>query len=191
MKNLKFLPTALIVSSALVFTSCASSDSSIASESDSTSGETAEEAAMTSAELDEIIATQELAVTSTYLTPRDETFASLYPDMIQAVVKNNTDTDIKNIEVSFAAWDENNLPVKIEGQFDLTNGAYIKTVKCPDVNLIPDAEYGEDTGYKLNDSNTVSTIKAIVVQAEDFDGNTWENPYYDDFTELYEGKKLQ
>ena len=36
----------------------------------------------------------------------------------------------------------------------------------------------------------IATFKAIVVSYETFEGKTWNNPYYEDFCSLYEGKKL-
>ena len=34
------------------------------------------------------------------------------------------------------------------------------------------------------------TIKAIVVSVETSNGDKWENPYYVDFVEAYENKKI-
>ena len=147
-------------------------------------------ASITESELAEIIQKQELAITKTEYVIQDEKYKSLYPDLLQAIIKNNTDKDIKNAVVAFVAWDNNNLPVKIKGSIDFTEGTYIKKVNYSDINLIPDATFGDSSGFEISEGNGVATVKAIVVSYETFEGETWENPYFKDFSELYEGKKL-
>ena len=89
------------------------------------------------------------------------------------------------------AWDENNLPVKIEGQFDFDGGSYIKEVDYDGINLVAGATYDEKSGYALGEDCKIATFKAIVVSYETFSGESWKNPYYDDFCALYAGKKLR
>lgn len=148
-------------------------------------------ASVTITELDELIKAQDIAVIDTKYVVQDEQYKSLYPDMLQVVIKNNTQLDIKNAVVAYAAWDKNSLPVKIKGSMDFSDGTYIKLVNFTDINLVPDAEYGHNSGYEVEENNTIQTFKAIVVSYEAFDGSTWENPQYDDFIALYEGIKLQ
>ena len=145
---------------------------------------------MTAAELESKLSTQPITIVKTKYLVQDEQHKSLYPDMLQAVIKNNTSKEIKNAIVAFAAWDENNLPVKIEGQFDVGSGSYIKKVDYGDVNLVAGATFGEDKGYEINENCKIKSFKAIVVSYEAFDGESWENPYYEAFCSLYEGKKL-
>ena len=145
---------------------------------------------MTAVELEEYLTSQPLTVIRTEYLVQSEEYKSLYPDMLQAVIKNNTNEDIKDAVVAFAAWDENNLPVKIEGQFDFGDSSYIKRVNYSDINLIAGATFGENSGLSLAENCDIKTFKAIVVSYETFNGETWENPYYDDFCILYEGKKL-
>jgi len=140
--------------------------------------------------LEEIIETQEIAVISTQYSEGNDKYQSLYPDMIKAIFKNNTSLDIKNVVIAFVAWDKNNLPVKIKGDMDFTDGSYIKKVNYSDINLVPGAQYGSDSGYSLASSCTIAYFKAIAVSYEAFDGTTWTNPYYDEFISVYEGKKL-
>lgn len=122
---------------------------------------------------------------------QDEQHKSLYPDMLQAVVYNNTELDIKDAVVAFVAWDNNNLPIKIKGSIDFSDGSYIKPVGYTDINLVGGESFGKDSGYEIDENSNIQTFKAIVVSYETFDGETWENPYFDDFCELYEGKKLK
>lgn len=144
----------------------------------------------TTSELDEIIKKQELAITKTEYVVQDEKYKSLYPDMLQVIVQNNTDADVKNAVIAFIAWDSNNLPVKIKGNIDFSDGSYIKDVSYDEINLIPGGTYGDSSGYEVNENCGIANFKAIVVSYETFEGQKWENPYYDDFKALYEGKKL-
>ncbi|MCD8099486.1 MAG: DUF5780 domain-containing protein [Oscillospiraceae bacterium] len=143
-------------------------------------------------ELLDAIANQDLKVISTNYLVQDEQHKALYPDMLQAVIQNNTEYDIKNAVVAFVAWDKNNLPVKIADSYDYdkSKASYIKEVNYSDINLVPDETFGEDAGYTVNEDCGIVTVKAIVVSYEAFTGEEWDNPYYDDWCELYEGIKL-
>ncbi len=145
---------------------------------------------MTVAELNEALNSQPMKVISTeYIVQHDE-YKALYPDMLSAVIQNNSGTDVKNAVVGFVAWDSNNFPVKIEGNFDYNGGSYFKMVDCGDVNMVNGATFGEGMGMELSENNNISKFKAIVVSYTDFDGNTWNNPLLSDFKELYADKKL-
>lgn len=146
---------------------------------------------MTNDELEEKLKEQSIYVVSTDYIIQDDQYKALYPDMLNAVIKNNSGKDIKTAAVAFAAWDENKLPVKIVGQFNL-GGSYIKEVDFGDVNLVDGATFGEKKGFSLSDDcDNIKTIKAIAVSYTDFDGNTWSNPYYKAWKSAYEDKKLK
>lgn len=149
-----------------------------------------EKKTMTIAELNEAINNQPMKVINTEYIVQDDEFKALYPDMLSAVIQNNSGTDIKNAIVGFVAWDSNNFPVKIEGSFDYNGGNYFTMVDCGDVNMVNGATFGEGMGMELSENNNISKFKAIVVSYTDFDGNTWNNPLLEDFKELYEDKKL-
>ncbi len=137
------------------------------------------------------MAKQEFRVISTQYAVQDERYKSLYPDMLRAVVQNDTDKDIKNAVVAFVAWDENNLPVKIKGHIDFSDGEYIAEVSYDDINMIPGSTFGEKSGYEIDENCGIEKFKAIVVSYEAFDGSTWNNPLFRDWKKLYEGVKLQ
>jgi hypothetical protein len=149
------------------------------------------EPAMTEDKLLSQIDAQELKVIKTKYVVQDEEYKSLYPDMLQAVIQNDTSYDIKNALVAFVAWDSNNLPVKIKGSIDFSDGSYIKEVNYGDINLVPGKKFGESSGFEVDENCNIKTFKAIVVSYETFDGTTWENPLYEDWCEFYEGVKLQ
>jgi len=143
----------------------------------------------TMAELDALMANQPLIVKSTKYLVQDEQYKALYPDMLQAVIYNNTTADIKNAIVAFVAWDENNLPVKIKGSIDFSDGSYVTKVNFKDINLAPGGTYGESSGYEVDEKCNISSFKACVVSFETFGGEKWENPYFDEWSKLYSGVK--
>ncbi len=145
---------------------------------------------MTISEFDEFLATQPLPVIDTQYSVQDEKFKSLYPDFLQAIIQNNTESDIKDVVFAYVAWDENNLPIKIKSNIDLSDGAYIKKCLFSDINLVPGQTFGSDTGMGLDEGMKIKSFKAIVANYETFDGITWDNPYFEAFCQLYEGKKF-
>lgn len=131
-----------------------------------------------------------LEVVSTKYVVQDDEYKSLYPDLLETVLLNNTDQDIKDAVVAIVAWDENNLPVKIKGNVDFADGTYIKEVNYSDINLVGDSTFGEGYGFAVEESVKISTFKAIPVSFITFDGDSWTNPYYDEWKVLFEGKKF-
>lgn len=142
-------------------------------------------------ELNELLLSQPMYVERTEYVVQDEQYKTLYPDMLQAVVKNNSGTDVKNVCVAFVAWDANGFPVKIATQHSLGSSAYVVLCNYEDANMVNGSTYGDSGGLPLDrNTDTIAIFKAIVVSYDDFDGNTWDNPYYDTWRELYSDKKL-
>ncbi len=141
--------------------------------------------------LEKNIREQDFRVKSTRYIVQDEEYKSLYPDMLQAILKNDTDLDIKSAVVAFVAWDQNKLPVKIKAAIDFSDGAYIQEVNFGDINMIPGSSYGRKSGFEIDEKCNIDQFKAIVVSYEAFDGTIWDNPLYDEWCEVYEGVKLQ
>ncbi len=144
---------------------------------------------LSAAEFEELLAQLPLFISSTQYVVQDEQYKSLYPDMLQAVLQNDTDADIKNAVVAFASWDKNGLPVKIKGSIDFSDGSYIKQVNYADINLVPGDSFGENSGFEISEDCAIATFAAVVVSFETFGGDTWENPYYDAWRTLYGGVK--
>ncbi len=190
MKGKILLTTILLTGMMLMISGCSGgADKENSSQDASSSKEEITEQEMSITEFEELLSEQPLAVISTKYIVQDEQYKSIYPDMLQAIVQNNTTEDIKNAVVAFVAWDSNSLPVKIKGQFDFGETTYLKQVNYSDINLIGGDTYGQENGYSLDENCQIATFKAIAVSFETFDGDTWENPYYDEFQTLYEGKK--
>ena len=144
---------------------------------------------LTGDKLDSQLRSQDYYIDSTKIE-REEDLYLATGDMIEAVIKNNSDKTIKNAIVAFVGWDANGYPVRIKGTVDITDGSYTKEVLYSGINLEPDKTYGEDSGYEIEESLNIKTIKAIVVSVETSNGDKWENPYYVDFVEAYENKKI-
>ena len=147
--------------------------------------------ASTAADIESKINAQDVKVISTMYTVQDVEFKALYPDMLQAIISNEGTHEIRDAVIAFVAWDKNNLPVKIVGSMDFSDGEYIVNVNYDDINLIPGDTYGDKSGFEVDEDCNIDTFKAIVVSYEAFDGYTWENPYYNDWCEVYGGVKYQ
>lgn len=141
-------------------------------------------------DFENLLSHQPISIMNTEYVVQDENLKALYPDLLVVSIKNNTDQDIKNAVVSFFAWDENNLPLKVEGQFDFSDTTYVKKVNFFDINIVAGGTFDEKKGLALNENPKIKTFKAILESYETFDGTIWKNPYYDEFCDLYEGKKL-
>lgn len=122
----------------------------------------------------------------------DKQYKTLYPDILSAIIKNNAKTEIKSVVVAFAAWDKNNLPIKLIGQYDFSGGSYVQQCNFEDVNLLNGETFGKNSGMAINkDTADIEEFKAIVVSYTDFDENIWENPYYENWLSVYENQKLE
>ena len=142
---------------------------------------------MSPSELETALNNQPVKITRTEYISQNKQF--LQPDFLSAVFQNDSGVDIKNAVLGYVAWDSNNLPVKIQSQYDFTDGEYFKKVNYSDVNLVNGASYGENGGLSIGNDN-IAKFKAIVVSYTDFDGNIWDNPLLEEFQKLYEDKKL-
>ncbi|MCG7420959.1 DUF5780 domain-containing protein [Macrococcus epidermidis] len=144
----------------------------------------------TAARLERAIKKQELyAVDAKYVVLHDE-FKSLYPDNLQATIKNNTDKDIKDVQYGFIAWDKNGLPIKIKGDIDFGK-SYFRGVTADAANIKGYGTFGEDKGYRIDSTIGVHSFKPFVVSYVDFEGKKWTNPLYKDFLKMYQGKRLK
>ena len=131
---------------------------------------------MTPESLDELLATQPLAVTEARFVVQSESYSMIFSDMLTANIVNNSPHDIKDAVVAFVAWDKNGLPVKIKGMFDMVGGMYVKEVRFDDINLVPGDTYGEKSGYSLGSDSGIVTVKAIAISYVTFDGEEWKTP---------------
>ena len=132
-----------------------------------------------------------LEILDSKIIVQDDSLKSLYPDLYSVTVKNNSDVDIKDYEVALLAWDDNGLPVKIISNLDFSDGSYRKILVASDVNLVPGATYGENSGLELDDGLTLETLQPVILSFTDFDDHKTENINAEPFLKAIEGKKLK
>lgn len=142
---------------------------------------------MTPKRMEEKLAEQPVFITSTKYVVQDTRYKALYPDMLQVIIKNNGEDKIRDAVIAFAAWDKNGLPLRIKGQYDFSTGPYIKQVAYDDINLVPGSTFGNGYGFSIDEDNNINNFRAIVVSYTTFDDETWENPVYSNWCELFEG----
>lgn len=142
-------------------------------------------------EKEEAQVNQLLVVDSANLLVQSTEWKAAYPDMLQAIVNNKSDKTAKSMNIGFLAYDSNGYPLKILTQFDITDGNFERIANADNINLIPGAQYGSDSGLKLDSNSKVSTVKACVKDATFYDGTTWNNSYYQYWLEEYKEKQIQ
>ncbi len=143
-------------------------------------------------ELEKALREQPVYVESTHYLEGDPKANALYPDILCAVFKNVSGADIKDVVVSFVAWDSNNYPIIIYtlgGEDD-----YVSDLEYKGINLINGNSYGQDEGLALSSNalheHRIANFKAVVKSYTDLDGNTWTNPLYYDWVRTFKDKIL-
>ena len=156
--------------------------------SDTPSGTRVENAS--AEELEASLASQPVFVSNTNYAVQNDRYKLIYPDLLQAIIQNNSEEDIRDAVLAFVAWDSNGLPVKIKGQMSFNDPTYVTEVLLEDINLVPGSSYGDSQGYAIDENCAIESFKAMVVSYTTFEDKTWENPEYKAFCDLYEGKRL-
>lgn len=179
---------------AMAFTACGSSSTtneSSGSEDTQSNTEATTEKVLSADELNAELKKQPCYVYETEYYVQDENYKALYPDLLLAKIKNQSGTSIKDVWVAFVAWDSNGLPVIIDST---GSDGYVVECTFDGINLV-DGESLTDYGLQLTQdfafSEEVDKFKAIVTHYKDFDGNTWDNPLYSDWKEMYKEKELK
>lgn len=139
------------------------------------------------AQFDSLLDQQPLSVESASYVVQDQQYKALFPDMLQATVRNGTGETVTKAVVAFAAWDINGNPVTIEAKYDFIRGFYIREVTFQDLAVPTGETFGERYGFKIEESCRVARVKAIAVGCETSGGTTWTNPCYEAWLRLYEG----
>ncbi|MGX1435506.1 DUF5780 domain-containing protein [Mammaliicoccus sciuri] len=191
---------ALLIILVLTVYGCSQKENTVSSEKEVTKNESKVEGkskvkkesnTLNAQSLENNLENQDIVVENGRYLIRSEEYKSLYPDALQAYIRNNTGKDIKDITFGFVAWDKNGLPIKIKRSVDFSDGNYFSGVKGEAVNIAPGDLYGEDTGMELDKGMDIEYFKPIIASYEDFEGNTWENKELKNFLKIYEGKRLK
>lgn len=142
-----------------------------------------EKIVMTAAELADELSKQPLVVTACELSQWDN------GDLLCATVKNNGEVTIKSMLLAYATFDADGNPVNITWSDGDVAESNVVNIRMKDLALASGGEYGSDKGVGLHaNSAKVASFLAIPYYYEDIDGNTWENPYYETWLDLYEAE---
>ncbi len=142
-----------------------------------------EKITMTKEELETALKDQSLVVTAYELAQWED------GDLLCATVQNNSDVTIQKLYVAYATFDAEGKPVCITTKSGNKKDTNIVRIAMEELTFAPGETYGSDTGAALHkDSAKAETFIAIVYRYEDSQGNVWENPYYETWEDLYEGK---
>ncbi len=133
---------------------------------------------------------QLVVVENSRIIEQSTEFKSLYPDMIQVMVKNNSNKTIKSMRVGSLGFDYNGYPLKVKIQFSLLNDDYEFVGIAEDVNIVAGETFGENQGWSLDEQHGISNVLSCVKEVTFYDGTFWENPYYQYWIEKYKEKPL-
>lgn len=141
-------------------------------------------------EIEKAMNEQLVTVESTSILVQSSSYKSLYPDLFNVIVKNNSDQTISDYTVCMLGWDKNGFPVKVEERFSLSDPDYEMYGLADNVNILSGETYGKNRGWDLEENHNIVTTKAVVMEVNFYDGTTWDNPYYPYFIEEFAGKPL-
>lgn len=104
---------------------------------------------------------------------------SVYPDQLQIKVTNHFEKSIKNFNVCFIGYDNNNNPIKISSYLsDNEEFEFLGTGQ--NVNIPNGGTWGDGTmGWNIGSNDNLERVEANIKEIEFEDGTIWSNPLYD------------
>jgi hypothetical protein len=141
-------------------------------------------------EVQKSVQTGLVTVESTQIIIQHAEHKSLYPDLIEVVIRNNHNQTIKEYTVGLMGFDRNGYPLKIEWNIDFSGGDYIKFGFSEDANVTPGDTAGKDGGWGLDKDHKIHYVLAEISEVEFYDGFFWVNPDFDKWREKFAEKPL-
>jgi len=104
---------------------------------------------------------------------------SIYPDQLQIKVTNNFEKSIKNFNVCFIGYDNDNNPIKLPTYLsDNEEFEFLGTGQ--NVNIPKGGVWGDGTmGWNIGSSDNLARVEANIKEIEFEDGTIWSNQLYD------------
>ncbi len=131
-----------------------------------------------------------VSVENVRILEQSEKHKTLYPDMVEVIIKNNSVETIRNYKVGILGYDKNGYPVKIKGRFDFSGGSYELIGSGDDANILSGETGGKNYGWQLSDPHNIHYILANIIEVAFYDGKTWRNPNYNNWRNKYIEKPL-
>ncbi|EKQ54423.1 MULTISPECIES: DUF5780 domain-containing protein [unclassified Clostridium] len=113
----------------------------------------------------------------------------VYPDQMQVLLKNNSKKTISKFTISILGFNKNGEPAQIQGK-NSNEKDYEFLGSGSDINLNPNEVWGKDYGWSLDQSTSLKTIIACVINVEYSDGTLWTNPLYKPWLDQHKQKLL-
>lgn len=120
---------------------------------------------------------QLISIESAKVFEQDPVYKSLYPDMLQAIVKNNSDKQIKSLVINFVGYDKNGKSVKLKTPTGIES-SYFYTGLVNDISIPAGGTFGSDAGFEIAANHGVVKVEACISTATFTDGSRWRNEYF-------------
>ncbi|MDQ0160661.1 DUF5780 domain-containing protein [Alkalibacillus salilacus] len=115
---------------------------------------------------------------------------ALYPDMLQMILRNESDKTIENMEVRFLVYDEDGYPVKTRPSMSVSGKVHEFRGNAESINVQPGETFGRENGWEIESPHDAEEVLSVVKTVDFYDGTTWDNPYYDYWIEEYKDEPL-
>lgn len=142
---------------------------------------------VTAEELDALLSVQDLVVTDIEIGKWEDGEGT--GPLLMPVLKNNGDKVVTDMTVAIAVWNAEGTSVYVTYSDGDQASSNVSTVNYSDCNFAPGETFGDDTGLGVKtDKEQLKILEAIPLRWTYEDGHQVENPYYNQWLELYENK---
>jgi len=101
--------------------------------------------------------------------------AGNWGNVVTLKADNLSDSAIKDIRIGFAAWNDDRLPINLDGPDIYDSDTYFFQGNYLGINIVSSGS--EELAFTLwNDAYDLAYILPVIVSYENYDGKIWENP---------------